>query len=61
MSPTELTLKPGETVKLHARLFDGKGRFLREDNKVAWSLQGLKSTVTDGSYTVGHRRLQVDG
>ena len=30
-SPTELVLKPGQTVKLHARLFDAKGRFLREE------------------------------
>src|SRR5205823_9839456 len=26
VSPTELMLKPGQTVKLHARLFDAKGR-----------------------------------
>ena len=31
VSPTELVLKPGQTVKLHARLFDDKGRFLREE------------------------------
>jgi outer membrane protein assembly factor BamB len=52
VTPTELTLTPGQTVKLHARLFDGKGRFLRED-KATWSLAGLKGTVTDGSYVVG--------
>ncbi len=50
VEPTELVLKAGETVQLHARLFDAKGRFLRED-KAAWSLQGLTGTVADGKYT----------
>jgi hypothetical protein len=50
VEPTELVLKAGESVQLHARLFDAKGRFLRED-KAAWSLQGLQGTVTDGKFT----------
>ncbi len=50
VEPTELVLKPGQTVKLHARLFDEKGRFLHEA-KAAWSLDGLKGTVRDGSLT----------
>ena len=50
--PTELVLRPGQTVKLHARLFDAKGRFLREETAAAWSLQGLKGTVADGTLTV---------
>src|SRR4029453_9747756 len=28
VAPSELVLKPGQAVKLHARLFDAKGRFL---------------------------------
>jgi outer membrane protein assembly factor BamB len=51
VTPTELTLTPGQTAKLTARLFDDKGRFLREE-KAAWSLEGLKGTVTDGAFTV---------
>jgi outer membrane protein assembly factor BamB len=51
VAPTELVLKPGQTVKLRARLFDDKGRFLREE-KATWSLQGLKGSVTDGAFTV---------
>jgi len=51
VSPTELVLKPGQTVKLRASLFDAKGRFLRED-KATWALDGLKGTVTDGSFVV---------
>src|SRR5712692_5464692 len=38
VSPTELVLKPGQSVKLHAKLFDAKGRFLREE-PAAWALQ----------------------
>ena len=52
VSPTELVLKPGQTVKFHARLFDGKGRFLREEKAATWSLQGLKGTVSAGTFTV---------
>jgi outer membrane protein assembly factor BamB len=50
VSPTELTLTPGQTAKLRARLFDDKGRFLREE-KATWSLEGLKGTVTDGAFS----------
>ena len=45
VSPTELVLEPGQTVKLTARSFDSRGRFLREE-KATWSLDGLKGTVT---------------
>jgi outer membrane protein assembly factor BamB len=51
VTPTEMVLKPGETVQLHARLFDAAGRFLRED-KAAWSLDKLNGTVTDGKLTL---------
>src|SRR5437899_441493 len=51
VSPTELVLKPGQAVKLHARLFDAKGRFLREEPAASWSLQGLKGVVVDGTRT----------
>jgi len=60
VSPTELTLRPGQTIKLHARLFDDKGRFLREE-KADWSLQGLKGSVNDGAFTVGPERTDQAG
>jgi outer membrane protein assembly factor BamB len=50
--PTELVLEPGQTVKLRARLFDDKGRFLREETNVSWALEGLKGTVANGAFTV---------
>jgi outer membrane protein assembly factor BamB len=52
VSPTELVLKPGQTVKLHANAFDAKGRFLREE-KATWSLDGLSGTVNDGTLVAG--------
>jgi outer membrane protein assembly factor BamB len=60
VSPTELVLKPGQTVKLRARLFDTKGRFLREE-KATWSLDGLKGTVTDGTLVVAPDPVEQAG
>ena len=51
VSPTELVLKPSQAVKLHARLFDAKGRFLNEDPAATWALQGLKGTLAGGTFT----------
>jgi hypothetical protein len=51
VSPTEMVLAPGQTVKLRARLFDDRGRFLREET-ATWTLEGLKGTVADGVFTV---------
>src|SRR5258708_17122544 len=45
VEPTELVLKPGQSVKLHAALFDDKGRYLREGKSATRSLAGLKVTV----------------
>ena len=52
VTPTELVLKPGQTVKLRARLFDANGRFLRDDDKASWSLDGLKGSMTNGTFVV---------
>jgi outer membrane protein assembly factor BamB len=61
VAPTELVLKPGQTVALHARLFDAKGRFLREEPAATWSLQGLKGSVTNGSFTVSADPVEQAG
>jgi outer membrane protein assembly factor BamB len=52
VSPTELMLTPGQTVRLRARLFDDKGRFLREEAAATWTLEGLKGTVSNGAVTI---------
>jgi outer membrane protein assembly factor BamB len=60
VSPTELILEPGDSVTLRARLFDGAGRFLREE-KAMWSLKGLDGTVTDGAFTVANKPVLQAG
>jgi len=51
--PTELILKPGEKRAFHARLFDEKGRFLKEEPAAAWTLDRLKGSVAaNGELTV---------
>jgi outer membrane protein assembly factor BamB len=61
VSPTELVLKPGQTVALHAKLFDAKGRFLREDTSAVWSLQGLTGTINAGSLMIAATPLEQAG
>jgi outer membrane protein assembly factor BamB len=52
VSPTEVFLKPGQSVKLVAKLFDAKGRYLGVQTGQTWTLQGLKGTIAqDGTFT----------
>jgi outer membrane protein assembly factor BamB len=61
VSPTEVTLRPGQTAKLRARLFDAQGRFIRED-KAAWALEGLQGAVSaDGTFTPGADKVDQAG
>lgn len=49
--PTELVLKPGDTVRFKARLFDSQGRRL-PDGPVSWSLDQLRGALQDnGQFT----------
>jgi outer membrane protein assembly factor BamB len=53
VTPTELALKPGESVQLSARVYDNKGTFIKVDKTAQWSLQGLNATITpDGKLTI---------
>jgi hypothetical protein len=58
--PTELVLMPGQKVNLRARLFDDKGRFLREE-RATWSLDGLKGTVDGGVFVVASDPVEQAG
>ncbi len=52
VSPTELVLKPGQAVKLHANAFDKQGRLIGPANGVTWALTNLKGAVAaDGTFT----------
>ncbi|MDA1185930.1 MAG: PQQ-binding-like beta-propeller repeat protein [Acidobacteria bacterium] len=61
VSPTEMVLEPGQTVQLRARLFDDKGRFLREEAAVEWALNDLNGTVTGGALTVSSDPVEQAG
>src|SRR2546422_506743 len=61
VAPTEMVLKPGDTVQLHARLYDAAGRFLREENSAAWSLEGLRGVVADGKFAVAPDKVSQAG
>ena len=61
VSPTEMVLTPGQTVKLRARLYDDRGRFLREEASAAWSLDGLMGTVVNGAFTVAPDLVEQAG
>ncbi len=59
--PTEVVLEPGQSVKLRARLFDDKGRFLREEAAPTWSLESLKGTVAGGAFTAAAEQIDQAG
>ncbi len=52
VAPTELVLKPGQSVQLRARLFDAQGRFIRETN-AAWTSALTGSISESGRFTAG--------
>jgi outer membrane protein assembly factor BamB len=61
VSPTEMVLKPGQTLTLRAALFDAKGRFLRDETGATWTLQGLKGTIANGSLQVASDPVEQAG
>ena len=50
VTPTELLLKPGETVALAVRAFDANGRPVAGAGAASWTLDGLKGTVDNGRF-----------
>jgi outer membrane protein assembly factor BamB len=49
--PYEALVKPGEAVRYRVRLFDDKGRFVREEPGASFSLEGLKGTFAGTAFT----------
>ncbi len=49
--PADAVLKPGETAKFRVRLFDDRGRFIRDETSAGLSLQGLKGRVEQNQFT----------
>lgn len=52
VAPTDLILKPGAKQTFRARLFDDKGRFIREEPAAAWTLERLRGQVANGELTI---------
>ncbi|MCC6589504.1 MAG: PQQ-binding-like beta-propeller repeat protein [Bryobacterales bacterium] len=53
VTPTELVLKPGQSIALNARVFDANGNFIKIDKTAQWALKGLKGDIgADGKLTV---------
>jgi outer membrane protein assembly factor BamB len=59
--PAEMVLEPGEHVNLRVRLYDDKGRFLREESNATWSMDALKGAVNGGGFTVASDAVEQAG
>ncbi len=51
VTPTELILKPGESIALTARAFDANGAEIALPGAPAWTVENLKGTVDGGKFT----------
>jgi hypothetical protein len=51
VTPTELILKPGESIALTAKAFDATGTAVALSGPATWTLENLKGTVADGKFT----------
>ena len=51
VTPTELTIKPGESLDLSIRAFDEQGRRVASPGRPSWTVEGLKGTIENGRFT----------
>jgi outer membrane protein assembly factor BamB len=51
VTPTELMMKPGESIALAVKLFDANGNPVAAGGEANWTLENLKGTVTAGKFT----------
>lgn len=49
--PAEVTLKPGESVRFRARLYDERGLFIREEKAATWALDKLNGKIENNQFT----------
>lgn len=59
--PTELMLKPGESVSFRVRLFDDHGRLIREEENATWTLEGLRGEVAKGRFSASSEAIAQAG
>jgi hypothetical protein len=51
VTPTELILKPGESIALDVKLFDANGNPVQGGANATWALEHLKGTIASGKFT----------
>jgi outer membrane protein assembly factor BamB len=51
VTPTELTIRPGEPLNLSVRAVDERGRTIASPGQPSWTLDGLKGTIDQGRFT----------
>jgi outer membrane protein assembly factor BamB len=51
VTPTELILKPGDSIALTARAFDAQGHEVPNAGAATWAVENLKGTVANGRFT----------
>ena len=51
VTPTELILKPGESVALSVKAFDANGNAVADAAAATWTLDGLKGALQNGRFT----------
>ncbi|HXG57046.1 MAG TPA: PQQ-binding-like beta-propeller repeat protein [Vicinamibacterales bacterium] len=51
VTPTDVVLKPGQSLDLVVRMFDARGNSVALASGAAWTIQGLKGTVGNGTFT----------
>ena len=51
VTPTELILKPGESVALTARAYDVNAMMIADTGAATWTLENLKGTIANGNFT----------
>ena len=51
VAPTEVIVKPGQSVALTVRAYDAKGNPVANAGAATWTLENLKGNVADGKFT----------
>jgi outer membrane protein assembly factor BamB len=51
VTPTELILKPGESIALSVQMFNASGSPLTDAAQASWTLENLKGTIAAGKFT----------
>jgi outer membrane protein assembly factor BamB len=51
VTPTELSIRPGESLDLGIRVFDAQGRRVADPGQPTWTIDGLAGTIEKGRFT----------